>query len=146
MFGSNFVTEVHVTSIFISFFIVMKHNSSVNLKLIHFLLWTKGSYQRSNFDTFECSGGNLQNSSCHFPSKKSVFLQIFHHSSMTWKITPLYFLAQIIHTLLKRSPLKWKSWRLLSTQVKICQIPYGNFETTSLFLSKFCISLHFHER
>ena len=37
--------------------------------------------------------------------------------------------------------------RLLSTQVKICQISYNtNFETTSQFLSKFCIRLQFHER
>ena len=33
-----------------TFFIVMTHNSTVNLKLIHFLLWTKGSYQSSNFE------------------------------------------------------------------------------------------------
>ena len=31
-------------------------------------------------------------------------------------------------------------------QVKICQIPYANFETTSRFLSKFCIPPQFHER
>ena len=30
----------------------MAHNSTVNLKFIHFLFWTKGSYQSSNFDTF----------------------------------------------------------------------------------------------
>ena len=30
-------------------------------------------------------------SSCHFPNHKSVFLQILHHSSVSWKITPLYF-------------------------------------------------------
>ena len=47
-------------------------------------------------------------------------------------------LAQTIYTLLKRSPLKWKSLQLLSTQLKICQIPYANFETTSQLLSKFC--------
>ena len=35
--------------------------------------------------------------------------------------------------------------RLLSTQIKICQIPYANFETTSRFLSKFCVPLQFHE-
>ena len=56
------------------------------------------------------------------------------------------FLAQSIYTLLIRSPLKWKSLRLSSAQVKICQIPYANFETTSRFLSKFCIALQFHER
>ena len=86
----------------------------------------------------------MQNS-YHFPSSKPVFLQILHHSSVWWKIAPI-ILAQTIHNLLKRSPLKWKSLRLLSTQVKICQIPYTNFETSSQFLSKFSIPLQFHER
>ena len=71
----------------------MTHNFTANFKLIHFLLWSKESYQSSNCDTFECSGENLPNSSCHFPSNKSVFLQILHHSSMSWKITPLYFFS-----------------------------------------------------
>ena len=66
-----------------SFSIVMTHNSSVNFKLIHFLLWTKGSLQSPNSDTFECSDENLPNSSCHFPNHKSVFFQIFHHSSVS---------------------------------------------------------------
>ena len=132
---------------FVSFFIVITHNSSVNFKVIHFLLWAKGSHESSNFDTFECSGQNLPNSSCHFPSNKSIFLQILHHSSISWKITPLYFLAQTIYTLLKRNPLNWKPLRLLSAhQVKICQIPYVNFETASQFLYKFCIPLQCHER
>ena len=55
------------------------------------------------------------------------------------------FLAQTIYTLLKRSPLKWKFWRLTSAQVKLCQISYVNFETASPFLSKFCIPLQFKE-
>ena len=29
----------------------------------------------------------------HFPSNKSVFLQILHHSLMSWKIPPLYFFS-----------------------------------------------------
>ena len=198
--------KVNSSSNFALFFIVMTHNSTVNLKLIHFQFWTKGSYQSSNFKTFDCSGENLQNS-CHFPSIKSVFLQILDHSSMSWKTTSLYFfssnniyfpqkepikikifetfecsghilsnslcqfwnnesiplqilyssavswkitsltfLAQRTYTLLKRSPLKWKVWRLRSAQVKICQIFYVNFETTRGFLSKFCIPLQFHKR
>ena len=56
------------------------------------------------------------------------------------------FLAQTIYTLLKRSPLKWKFLRFSSARFKFCQIPYANFETTSLLLSKFCIPLQFHER
>ena len=66
---------------FASFFMVMTHNSSVNFKLIHFLLWKKGSHQSPNFDIFHCSGENLPNSSCHFSNHKSVFLQILRHSS-----------------------------------------------------------------
>ena len=85
----------------------MTHNSTVNLKLIHFLLWIKRSYQNSIFDTFECSGENLQNSSCHFPSNKSVFLQILHHSSMSWKICT--FLAQTIYIYFaQKEPIKMK--------------------------------------
>ena len=61
--------------------IVMTHNLSVNFKLIHFLLWTKGSHQSPNFDTFECSGENFLNSSCHFSNLNSVVLQILHHFS-----------------------------------------------------------------
>ena len=77
-----------------SFFIVMTYNSCVNFRLIPFLLWIKGSHQNANFETFdECSDENLPNSSCHFPNHKSVFLQILHHSSVSSKITPLYFFS-----------------------------------------------------
>ena len=85
--------QVTSLSIFVSFFIVMTHNSSVSFKVIYFRLWAKGSHQSSNFDTFECSGENLPNSSCHFPRNKSVSLQIWHHSSMSWKISRLYFFS-----------------------------------------------------
>ena len=77
--------------IFVSLIIVMTHNSTVNFKLMHFLLWTKRSHENTNFDIFKCSDENLLNSSCHFPNHKSVFLQILHNSSVSWKITPLYF-------------------------------------------------------
>ena len=60
--------------------------------------------------------------------------------------SPVLFLSQTIYTLFKRRLLKWKCLRLLSVQVEICQIPYVNFETTSWFLSKFCIPIQFHER
>ena len=39
-----------------------------------------------------------------------------------------------------------KFFETLSAQVKFCQIPWANFETTSRLLSKFCIPLQFHER
>ena len=74
--------EVDSSSNFISFFIVKTHNSCVNFKLIHFLLWKKGSHQSPTFETFECPGEKLPNSSCHFPNRNSVFLRILHHSSV----------------------------------------------------------------
>ena len=86
--------QVNSSSNFASFFIVMTHNFSVDFKLTLFLLWIKGSHQYANFETFNCSGENFPYSSCHFPNHKSVFLQNSHHSSVSWKITPLYFLGQ----------------------------------------------------
>ena len=76
-------------------------NSSLNFKLVHFLLWIKRSHQSHNFETFEYFGENLPDSSCYFPNHKSVFLRILHHSSVSWKITPLY-LPQIKGVLLAR--------------------------------------------
>ena len=86
----------------------MRHNSAVEFKLIHFLLWTKGSDQSSTFDTFECSGENFPNFSWHFRSKKSVFLSILHHSSMSWKITPLYFFISSNIYFAQQEPIKVK--------------------------------------
>ena len=148
MLGSIFVKfmsilkrQVSSSSVFVSFFIVMKHNYTVNLKLIHFLLWTKGSYQSSNFDTFEYSGENLQNLSLFSKQQVSFFFKFCITLQCHERQLLRTFLAQAIHNLLKRSPLKWKSLRLLSTQAKICQISFANVETTSRFLSKFCILL-----
>ena len=97
--GSTFVKflmsilkrQVSSSSTFVSFFIFMTYKSYLNFKVIHFLLWAKGSHQSSNFDTFKCSGENLPNFSCLFSNHWSVFLQNLHNSSVSWKITPLYF-------------------------------------------------------
>ena len=98
------------------------------------------------FETFECSGQNLSNSSSQFWNDKLIPLQTLYLSLVSRKITSMYFLAQKLYTLLKRSPSKWKCLRLLSAHVKICQILYVNFGRTSQFLSKFCTPLQFHER
>ena len=45
------------------------------------------------FETFEGSGQNLSNSLCQFLNDKSISLQILHPSSVSWKITPLYFFS-----------------------------------------------------
>ena len=97
-------------------------------------------------ETFECSGQNLSNSLCQFWNEKWISPQILTPSSVSWKITPLYFFTSKNIKFAQKEPLKWNFLRLLSAQVKICQIPYANFETTSWLLSKFCIPLQFYER
>ena len=74
----NFVSLVNSYSNFAWFFIVITQNVSVNFKLIHFLLWTKGSHQSPDFETLESSGENPPNSSCHFPNHKSVIFFKFY--------------------------------------------------------------------
>ena len=95
-------------------------------------------------ETFKCSGQILSNSLCQFRKDELTSLQILYLSSVSSNIILLYFFSSI-YTLLIRSPLKWNFLRLSSAQVKSCQIPSANFERTSRFLSKFCISLLFHE-
>ena len=152
MLGSEFVNflrpilnwQVNSFSNFASFFIIITHNSPVNFKLIHFLLWTKGCYQSLNFKTFKCSGENLVNSSCPFWKHKSVFLQILHDCSVSWKITPLYFLCQTLYTLHEMDQSKCKLFETLSAQIKIQQI-LVIFETTNSFFFKFYMTLQYHE-
>ena len=70
---------------------------------MHFLLWEKASHQSPNFNT---SGENLPNSSYHFPNYKSVFLQIVHGTSISSKITPLYFFRSKVIFLAQNRPIK----------------------------------------
>ena len=144
------ILEWHVrsSSNFASFFIVMAHNSSVNFKLIHFLLWTKGSHQSPNFDTFKCSGENLPNFSCHFPNHKSVFLQILHYSSVLWKISGLYFFSSNIIYFGQKDAVKVQSFETFECSRRnllncSCQL-WNNMSILVKPLVKFCIILHYH--
>ena len=84
----------------------LTHNTLVNFKLIHFLLSIKGPNKSPNFETFVCSGEILPNSSCHFPNRKSLFLQMLHHSLPSWNITPLYFFSSNIIYCSQKQPIK----------------------------------------
>ena len=137
--------QVSSSSNFASFFIVVTHNSCASFKVIPFLLWTKGSHQSPNFDTFKCSGENLPNFSSLFSNYKSVFLQNLHTSSVSRKITPLYFCSFNNNTLVTRSQLKHTFFRLSSTRVKIHEVLHVNFETANQFLFNFCSILHCHD-
>ena len=89
---------------------------------MHFLLWTKGSHENTNFDTFNCSDENLLNSSFYFRNHKSAFLQNLYDSSVSSNITPLYFFGQTLYTWQKRDQSKCKYFRLFRAQIKIHQI------------------------
>ena len=102
--------QVNSSLTFVLFFISMAHNSSVNFKIIPFLLWAKGSHQSPNFDTFKCSGENLPNFSILFSNHKSVFLQNLHISSVSWKITPLYFCSSNNIYFGHKEPIKTKQF------------------------------------
>ena len=85
---------------------ISAHNSSVKFKLMHFWLWTKVSHESPNFDSFKCSGENLQNSLCHFPNNTSVFVQILHVSPASSKITPLYLVWPNVIYFAQNGPIK----------------------------------------
>ena len=98
------------------------------------------------FETFECSGQNLPTFYVNFETTSRFLPKFCIPLQFHKRLFLCSFLAQTIYTLLNRSPLKWKFLRLSSARVKFCQIPYANFETTSRFISNYCISLQFHER
>ena len=137
--------KVNFPSNFALLFIVMTHNSSVSFKFIPFLFWTKGSHKSSNFDTFKCYGENLPNFKSLFSNHWSVFLQNFHNSSVSWKITPLYFCSSNNIYFDHKEPIKTKKiLDFISAWVKICEV-HVNFKTTSQFLLTFCVTLHCHD-
>ena len=153
MLGSKFVKflrsilkrQVDSSSIFVSFFIVMTHYSSVNFNFMHFLLWAKDPIKVPIL-TLASALVNFPNSSCPFRSNKSVFLQILHRSSLSWKINRLYFFSSSNIYFAQKEPIKAKIFETFEYPGQNCQISYCNFETTSQFLSRFCIRLQFHER
>ena len=78
-------------------FLQILHHSSVlwninplylfSSSIIHFV--QKEPIKVQIFETFECSGQNLWNSPCQFWNHESIPLQILHHSSLSWHISPL---------------------------------------------------------
>ena len=80
-----------------------------------------------------------------FLESKSQFYFEFCMSSVPSSITPLNFLAQILYSLLKSSPLTCRFLKFSSAQVKTCQISHDNLELTSQFIFNFCIIARCHD-
>ena len=134
--------QVNSSSNFALFFIAMIHNSSVNFKIIRFLLWTEASHPSSNFDTFKCSGEII------FSNHQSVFLQNLHNSSVSWKITSLYFFSSSNIYFSHKEPIKTKDFLdfrvLWSKFVKFfMSILKGQVNSASVFVSFFNVMTHY---
>ena len=97
-----------------SFFLQILHQYSVpsNITPLYFFssniiyFGQKQLIKVQIFEIFECSDENLPKSSCHFPNRKEVFLQILHDSSVSWKITPQYFFRSKIIYFAQKRPIK----------------------------------------
>ena len=48
----------------------------------------------------------MPNSSCNFPNRKSVFLQILHDSSVSCKLTPLHFFRSNVIYMVQKEQIK----------------------------------------
>ena len=101
--------QVNSSSDFSSFFSVITHNSAVNFQLMHFLLWTKGSYQSPNFDTHPRSLVKMCRSfHIIFQTTSQTFFK-FYITLQCHEIKLLYtFLGQILYTFHQRNQSKCK--------------------------------------
>ena len=62
------------------------------------------------FETFKSSGQNPSNISCQFWNDKPIPLQILHHYSLSWHITPLWILSSCFFYFRLNDPIKKKSF------------------------------------
>ena len=65
-------------------------------------------YNFSGF--FECSNESLAIPHAIFETKRSGFIQVMHHSSVSWKITPQYFFSSNLIYFEQNSPSKRNFW------------------------------------
>ena len=62
------------------------------------------------FETYKCSGQNLSNFLCQFWNDISIPVQILYPSSVSWKITPLYFFSWNNIYFAQKEPIKVKNF------------------------------------
>ena len=106
----------------------------------------KKSIKVKILETFECSGQNLSNSLCQFWNDKSIPLQILYPSSVSWKITPLYFFSSNYIYFAQKEPIKVNIFETFECSSQNFPNSLCQFWNDNRFLSKFCIPTQFHER
>ena len=103
-------------------------------------LWIKRAHQSTSFQIFECFLKFHPIPHASFETTRSRFIQILHHCSVSWNITPLYSFTSNLYTLdkkIRRSDI----FKLLNSLYFLCHV--WNCEQ---FFFKICIPLQFHER
>ena len=112
---------------FVSLFSFMKDYSSVLFSSNNIYFAQKEPIKMKIFETFNCLGQKLWNSSCQLWNDKSVPFQMLHHSSLSWQITPLWILSSYCFNFGLKDPIKISILRRSSTLVEICHIPHVIF-------------------
>ena len=116
-----FQTTSQFLFIFACFFSVTKDNYSVLSPVKRYNFARKRPIKVQIFETFECSNQNSPNS-CHFWNNKLVFLQILHRSSVSWNITPPYFLSWNFIYFQQKQPIKVHIWWNFTWAVKTLKL------------------------
>ena len=79
-----------------------------------------------------------------FETTRSRFIQILHHWSLSCLLCIFFYLKPLYFG--KKKANRSEIFKLFSGSVKIDQIPYVMFETTSQFFFKLFITLPCHEK
>ena len=87
-------------------------------------------------ETFKCSGQNSSNCAVNLWNNKSILLQIFRHSSLSWHITPLSSVnfKLIIFLLWIKTSYQSPNFRYSIALVKICYTLHIIFQTKNYIL------------
>ena len=94
------------------------------------------------FETFKCLCQILSNSLCQFWNDKLIPLQILYPSSVSWKITPLYFFSSNNIYFAQKEPIKMKifetfEWLGQILSNSLCQFWNQSFPLQILYPSSF---------
>ena len=111
-----------------------------------YTLLKRSTMKMKFFEIFQCSGQILSNSLCQFWNDKSTPLQILYLSSVLWKIAPIYFFSSKNIYFAQNEPIKMNISEIFEPSSQNLWNSLCQFETSSRFLSKFCISVHLYER
>ena len=91
------------------------------------------------FETFKCSGQKLSNFLSQFWKDKSIPPQVLYQSSVSWKITPLYFFSSNNIHFAHKEPIKMKIFETWALRWKFVKVIVPSFKQvdSSKFLSLF---------